>query len=301
MAEIAANIALPSGTGLRRRISQAGGATRKRWLREPFLHFILLGGALFLVGDYLEQRSRFTQIVISKDAVRGIADNYRLQYGHYPTDAQLEALVEGYTREEVFYHEAQKLGLDQDDEIVRRRLVQKYEFLQQDLAVADNPSDIDVRAYFLAHADRYTLPPTVAFSQVFFSVDRRGDDNAKGAASSASLKLNSSGTVRAPAEGDSFPGPEDYSGLSAQDAERVFGKGGLTEALFALTPGQWSTPLRSAYGWHIIRVEAYAPSRPAEFDAVREQVRRDYIEQMRAERNEVNYAQLKRNFKIVRE
>jgi len=295
------DIALPGGTELRRQISRAGGSTGKRWLREPFLHFILLGGALFLVSDYLEQRSRFTQIVISKDAVRGIADNYRLQYGHYPTDAQLEALVEGYTREEVFYHEAQKLGLDQDDEIVRRRLVQKYEFLQQDLAVADNPGDSDVRAYFLAHADRYTLPPTAAFSQVFFSSDRRGDENAKAAAFAAGLELNSRGVVRAPAEGDSFPGPEDFSGLSAEEAERVFGKSGLTEALFALTPGKWSVPLRSAYGWHIVRVEAYAPARTAEFDAVRDQVRRDYVEQLRAERNEANYAQLKRNFKIVRE
>jgi hypothetical protein len=224
-----------------------------------------------------------------------------LQYGRYPTAAQLESLVDGFIREEVFYHEAQKLGLDQDDEIVRRRLVQKYEFLQQDLAIATDPSDADIKAYFEKHADHYRIPQTAAFSQVFFSVDRRGEASARAAAELAAGKLNAAGVDRAPEDGDPFPGPEDFPALSAEEAERVFGLGELTAGLFQLTPGHWSAPLRSTYGWHIIRMEAYTPSRPADFERVKEQVRRDFLEDARAARNEANYAQLRRNFEIVRE
>jgi peptidyl-prolyl cis-trans isomerase C len=273
----------------------------KRGLREPFVHFLLLGSALFCVSHWLEERSRFTRILITRDNVHAIAENYRLQYGRYPTPTQLESLVDGYVREEVYYHEAQKLGLDEEDEIVRRRLVQKYEFLQQDLTIAAEPAEADLRKYFQQHAERYRQPATVAFSQVYFSVDRRGDTAARAAAEAMAAQLNARGVSRAPDRGDAFPGPQDFPTLSAEEAERVFGQGALTNGLFQLQPGRWSAPLRSTYGWHVLHVDRYAPARPADFPAVQDQVRRDFLEDARAARNDANYADLRKRFEIRRE
>ena len=273
-----------------------------RWLREPFLHFLVLGGALFLVSHYLDERSRYTRIVITRDTIASIAASYRLQYGRLPTPSQLESLTDGYTRDQIYYHEALKLGLDQNDEIVRRRLVQKYEFLQQDLAIEAAPTDAQLEGYFQKHADRYRTPGTVAFSQVYFSVDRRGEAAAREAAESAAQDLNAGGVARAPEAGDPFPGPQDFPALAQDEAGRVFGEvSTLTHELFHQPLGRWSSPLRSAYGWHIIHVDSLAPSRPAELETVKEQVRRDFIDDLRAARNEADFADLRKNFEIVRE
>src|SRR5579862_1905941 len=150
--------------------SQAGGSHLRRVAgrvaREPFVHFVLLGAAMFFVSHHLEERSRFTRITITKEQVRGIADNYRLQYGVLPATRQLDALVDNFIREEIFYHEALKLGLDADDEIIRRRLVQKYEFLQQDLATPAEPTEFQLLDYYNQHLDQYRRPQTVTFTHV---------------------------------------------------------------------------------------------------------------------------------------
>jgi len=90
-----------------------------RAVREPFLHFIVLGALLFGLGEYLEARANFSRITITRDAVAGIITNYQLQYGITPAGQQLDSLIDQYVREEVFYHEALRLGLDRNDEIIR--------------------------------------------------------------------------------------------------------------------------------------------------------------------------------------
>lgn len=304
MTEIAGDITVlaPAITRRPRAIRSAATGRWRRWLGEPFLHFLVLGGALFLVSHYLDQRGRYTRIVITPDTVTGIAESYRLQYGRLPTNSQLESLTDGYIRDQIYYHEALKLGLDQNDEIVRRRLVQKYEFLQQDLAIDSEPTDSQLQAYFLQHADRYRTPDTAAFAQVYFSVDRRGETDAHEAARLAAQELTAAGVVRAPEAGDPFPGPQDFPALSREEAGRVFGENAaLTDGLFHAPVGRWSAPMRSAYGWHIIHVDSFSPSRPADFQTVKEQARRDFIDEARAARNEANFAELRKSFEIVRE
>ncbi len=107
----------------------------KKLIKEPFIHFILLGVVLFNISEYLEEKSNRPEIVISQSKIDAIADNYKLQYGQSPNPVQLKILIDNIIKEDVFYHEALKLNLDKEDEIIRRRLVQKFEFLQQDLSI----------------------------------------------------------------------------------------------------------------------------------------------------------------------
>ena len=304
MSEIAGDITLltPAAARVPRAGRSAVAGRWRRWLGEPFLHFLVLGGALFLVSHYLDQRGRYTRIVITPDTVASIAESYRLQYGRLPTTSQLESLTDGYIRDQIYYHEALKLGLDQNDEIVRRRLVQKYEFLQQDLAIDSAPTETQLQAYFQKHADRYRTPDTATFAQVYFSVDRRGETAAHEAARLAAQELNVAGVARAPEAGDPFPGPQDFPALSREEAGRVFGESAaLTDGLFHSPVGRWSAPLRSAYGWHIVHVDSITVSHAADFQTVKEQVRRDFIDDARSARNEANFAELRKHFEIVRE
>lgn len=273
----------------------------QRILREPFVHFILLGAALFAFNHHLEERSRFTRITITRDQVRGIADNYRLQYGAYPSARQLESLVDSFVREEIFYHEALKLGLDRDDEIIRRRLVQKYEFLQQDLAAPADPTESQLLNFYQQHLDQYRRPETVTFTQVYFSPDERGEAGARQAAEQLASTLNLTGVTRAVDQGDRFPGSYDFTTLSREEIGRVFGQEGLAEKIFSVEPNHWSAPLRSGFGWHTVYVSARDPGRQASFDEARSDVRRDFVEAERDRQNTEKLAKLRQSFQIERE
>jgi parvulin-like peptidyl-prolyl isomerase len=299
MASVAAEV-----TGRR---SLANGPSQRfrrplSWIvREPFFQFIALGALLFAASEYLEARSNFARIDISGAQVEGIKNNYRLQYGASPTAEQLNDLVDQFIKEEVFYHEALRLKLDQDDEIIRRRLVQKYEFLQQDLGTFNDPSEVDLHAYYRLRAKNYEIPERLTFSHVFFSIDRSGDDAAKARAERALAALDRQRVTRAPDSGDSFPGAVDYAGATPTQVRRAFGASTLSEEIFKTAPGVWAGPFRSGFGWHLVYVAAREPGGIAPYDAVQDAVRRDYIETVRSARNAGALETLKKHFTIVRE
>jgi len=214
---------------------------------------------------------------------------------------ELKVLVEANTTEEVMYREALRLGLDKDDEIVRRRLVQKYEFLNQDLATPPEPTDGALRDYFQQHQEQYRLPDRVTFTHVYFSPDTRGEDGARAAAAALGARLDAQHATRAAEQGDRFPGPSDFAAAAREDLERALGREGLAQAVFGVAIGQWSGPLRSGFGWHCVYVSAREEARPAAFAEVRERVRSDWLEAERARRNADAIAALRAHFEIMRQ
>jgi parvulin-like peptidyl-prolyl isomerase len=214
---------------------------------------------------------------------------------------QLNDLVNQFIKEEVFYHEALRLKLDQDDEIIRRRLVQKYEFLQQDLGTPQDPSQADLRAFYRLHTNNYKIPERLTFSHVFFSIDRSGDEAAKARAVRVLAGLNRERVTRAPDGGDSFPGAVDYAGDTPTQVRRAFGASALSEEVFKIGPGYWAGPLRSGFGWHLVYVTAHESASVAAYEDVQDAVLRDYIDAERDVRNAEALDSLKKHYTIVRE
>jgi len=270
-------------------------------LREPLFHFALLGAVLFGLNRYMTERSAISRITVTKAQIARIADQYRRQYGLPPTPPQLEALVDKSITEEIFYREALKLGLGADDEIVRRRLVQKYEFLHQDLASPQEPTDAELLDFYRRHQTQYRLPERVTFTHVYFSPDQRGDTGARDAVAKLAATLNAHGATRASDQGDPYPGPYDFAALSHEEIQRVFGDSGLSDDIFQVISGQWSTPLRSGFGWHTVYVSGHTSALQAEFAAVSERVRSDYLESRRGQHNAEAIAKLRAQFDIVRQ
>lgn len=283
--------------------SRPGGPKWPKWLktaaREPLLHFVLLGGAIFAASETIEHFTTQYRVVITPDRIQQLKDTYVLQYGTAPTPTQLQNLVGGYVKEEIEYRESLLLGLDRDDEIVRRRLVQKYEFLQQDLQSLDDPSDQTLRAYYAAHAGSYGQPQTRSFTQVYFSPDNGSEDQAEHRAEAELKKLNASGAARAPDDGDAFPGPTDLADLNAGDTERLFGTSDLSRAVFTARPGAWAGPFRSGFGWHLIRVTGDKPATVQPYDQVASRVLDDWRASQRETLNTKTYATLKARYNVV--
>ena len=112
-------------------------------LREPLLHFLLLGAAIF--GAYrLLSDARATQpgnIVVTQGRIEALVAAFTRTWQRPPTASEREGLIRDYIREEVYVREAIALGLDQDDMVIRRRLRQKLEFVSEDLTAPAEPTD----------------------------------------------------------------------------------------------------------------------------------------------------------------
>src|ERR1700680_3941734 len=150
----------------------------RRWLREPLLHFLLAGALIFAIYEVLNPAAgrpdRTSQIALTKDDLRQLSVHWLAQGRPLPTADQMHALIEQRISEEILSREAVALGLDKDDEIIKRRLAQKMAFLAADIATLQNPGDAELRAWYTQNSDRFALPPRASFRHLYFSFDRPG-------------------------------------------------------------------------------------------------------------------------------
>lgn len=275
------------------------GTTLRQGAREPFFQFLLLGALIWAGVEFVEAQSERYTIHVGQAERQRLAIAYQQQYNQAPTSEQLQNLTDRYIRQQIFVREGHALGLDKGDEIVERRIAQKYEFLQQDLGAPDVPDDARLRSWYQAHKLQYLIGPQVAFSQVYFSPDRDGEAGAKARAEKALAALSAGKLARAPGLGDVFPGPSDLAPVSKEDAVRLFGESPLTAALTDLPAGKWSGPLRSGYGWHLIYVnQRLPPSLPA-FEDIRGRISDDYREEQRRLENARSFEKLRAKYHVT--
>lgn len=267
-----------------------------RLAREPLLHFVLLGAAIFALADLRTPADQRARIVVDNARAAKLARTYAQQFGASPSPRMLKTLIDNDINEEILYREGIAMGLDRDDEVIRRRVVQKVQFIEQDLAPPAAPSEAALRAFFDRHRALYAAPARVGFSHVYFSPDQ-GRAKERAEAALATLKP---GTTRAPERGDAYPDATDYSGIAADDAVRLFGQSEIARALFRAPRGRWSGPYRSGYGWHLVRVSSSEPPRPLDYGQARDAVRADYLAEAQASANQRAFAALKARYEIVR-
>jgi hypothetical protein len=261
------------------------------WLREPLVYFLAVGAVLFLLTERLADRLDGDPALIIEvtDAERQrLSDQWQAQMGRPPSADELAGLVEQWIREEIYYREALALGLDADDVIIRRRLAQKLTFLTEDLATGQSPDEATLRAYYAEHAERYREPERFTFSHRYFSNDRR-----------AQARADALAALQADAiEGDPFMLQRSYVARSQREIAELFGRE-FAAALGALPDGAWQGPVRSAYGWHLVRVEERHPARSPSFEEVARRVAADYRQQRRREANEAYYQSLRERYRVV--
>jgi len=271
-------------------------------LREPLLHFLLLGAALFGVYGLARDRAphRTDQIVVPQSQIEQLGIGFTRTWQRPPTVEELTGLIEDRIREEVLYREAMAMGLDRDDTIVRRRLRQKLEFLIPDLASQIAPlSEHDLQAYLDQHADKYRDEPTVSFEQVFFDRERRGQ-SAWEDAESALTRLNGphGSAVNPDTVGDASLLPIELTRSGESEVARLFG-GTFGQRLVEMPLGRWAGPLESSYGLHVVLVRERMPARIPELPKVREGVLRDFLAERRQQALDAAYAKFRARYTVV--
>jgi hypothetical protein len=271
-----------------------------KWIREPLVHFTVLGAVLFLayaVASDLFAVDEARQIVMDEPAIELLADGWQRQWQRPPTAEELRGLIDARVREEVLYREAQALGLDLNDVVVRRRMVQKMELLSQDLALLADPTDQELRAFFAENPDDYTVPPRISFSHIYFNVDRRGaavEDDARRVLEE--IRSAEPQPDRAPDLGDRFMLAYDYRLQAPAEIQRSFGSG-FSEDLLDMQPG-WNGPIGSGYGLHLVNITERVESRAPEYEEIRDRLVNDFNRMRRDRANEALYEGLSQGYEI---
>ena len=274
----------------------------KNLLREPLVHFLLLGAALFVLDAWLRPAAgpaANTEIVVGEARIRNLAQTFQRTWQRPPTQLELDGLVESHIREEVLYREALALGLDRDDAIIRRRLQQKMEFVSEEAAALAAPTDDDLVAYMQANPDTFRAEPRVTFSQVYL------DPRKRASTLDADARRLIDGLGRAGPNpdlaqlGDSLMLLEQhYENAPQGELERLFGRE-FAEAVVKQPVGRWTGPIGSGYGVHVVRIESMTPGGVPALAAVRPLVEREWRNAKRQELSKAFYDRLRAKYAVT--
>ncbi|HLH95120.1 MAG TPA: peptidylprolyl isomerase [Xanthobacteraceae bacterium] len=283
-----------------------------RLLREPLLHFLLIGAALFAVYAWVNRggsEAAAPQVRLGQADVRWLQDTFRAQYQRDPNPEELKSLVRDFVKETLFAREAQALGLDKDDIVVRRRLAQKMTFLLQDNSPAAAPSENDLHRLYEAQENRppsseaETGPqtmftrPRISFAQIYFSREHRADAAADARAALQQVSQAGSGAPTMPV-GDPAPMKSEFSNVDERTVGNDFGAKFAAE-IFRLGPGPWQGPIMSARGVHLVQVTALIPAKLKPFDDVRDQLVEMWRAQVQRENEDRTFLSLLKKYQVV--
>ena len=250
----------------------------KRVLREPLVHFLLLGGLLFLWFQWKGGASGpgTKRIVVTPGQVRNLASGYTKTWSRPPSEDELKGLIDEYVKEEIATREAMALGLDRDDTVIRQRLRQKLEFLSGDAAAAAPPTDAEIEAWVKGHPDAFGGELRLSFRQVFLRADRRKD--ARQEAERLLERLRASPDAPAADLGDPTMLPAEMPLGPLRDVTATFGSD-FSRRLAEAPAGEWTGPLPSTYGLHLVLVRERVAAESPSLAAIRPLVARELLAQ----------------------
>jgi peptidyl-prolyl cis-trans isomerase C len=275
----------------------------KRWLREPLLHFLVIGAVLFGLYAYVNRGRNgidpSREIVVSLDDLRQMDLYFQTQWHRQPTPAEFQSMVEDKVREEVLYREGLAMGLDKDDEIVKRRMAQKMQFLSEDVAAAHEPTTGELKAYFEKNQDTFTLPSRYSFRHVYFSPDKRGT-SAQQDAAKALIKIAGQpvDSTQAAGLGDPFMFQDYYGDRTPESIAKEFGPP-FAVALEKLKPGSWQGPVESGYGWHLVFITAVTPGRVPAFEEIEPDVKTAWLANQKQQAWQNAYKEMRAKYTVL--
>lgn len=274
-------------------------------MKEPLLHFVLAGAAIYLLFGMLGQSesddavAEENTIVVTKGEIDWFAETWKKKFNRLPSDTEMAGLVRDHLRQTVLYREAVAMGLDKDDLIIQRRMAQKLEFLAQDLIKPEEPSEEELQAYFNDNIDRYQIPPLLTFTQVFLDPDKRGDDTLIDAEKLKAELIDKAQVPDAASDlGDRFMLQSYYPERTESEIAKLFG-GEFASPLMELDPEKWHGPVLSGYGTHLVYVHARIESPAPTFEQVADRVREDLVHDTREKLNDEYIESLLARYKVV--
>jgi hypothetical protein len=272
----------------------------RKFLREPLVHFLALGAALFFLYSVVGNRNELQseKIVVTSGKIDQIITTFSRTWQRPPSPEELNGLIEDDIREEVISREAMAMGLNKDDTIIRRRLRQKFEFLMEDAETASEPTDQDLQSWFNKNSEKNHTEPQFSFLHVYVNANRRGGE-ALADANTMLVHLNDPHNKIDPSEfGDQTLLPSEFSLSPSGEIAKVFGDQ-FVQQLEKIEVGRWSGPLQSTFGLSLVFLRERTESRDKTFEEMRDQAKREWVIARRQEIAEATYRKLREKYSII--
>ena len=267
----------------------------RKILKEPLVHFLFLGLALFLLYQLVSPNAGNDRKITVSDATVGlISQRYASVWQRPPSPEELKGLIDTYIKEEILYREGVAMGLDRDDAVIKRRVLQKLEVLSEETSALNPPSDAELTTYLNAHAAQYAKQPVIGFQQVMFDPVRHGA-NLEADFNAVLAKLQAG--ANPDGLGDSSLLPAKQDAIAADMLAREFGDE-FAKSLLSLPLGSWQGPVRSGFGVHIVRVNSRVAGQASTLAEVRAAVQRDWENQRRNKTREDYYQNLRKQYDV---
>jgi hypothetical protein len=257
-------------------------------MREPLVHFLVLGGLLFGLDRGFKRGDESRTIVVSADVDREAIETFRATRNREPTNEELTALRKVWLENEVLYREGLALQVDKGDPAIRERVIFKA------LSVVDSQvklppiDDAGLRKWFEAHRDKYDEPARLDFEEAVLS-----GDSSEAAARAFVDQLNSG------VSGEAKAGLRVFKGRPQANIVQSYGAD-VAKALAAATPGKWLA-LKTREGWRALRVDAQSERKPAAFESLRGVVLQDWKDAVASEQRTAAVHALAKKYKITHE
>jgi len=275
----------------------------KKILKEPLVHFLIIGAIVFAIYSFAKENfvdsNRLIQI--NKNQVEAMINKWMAQMKRPPTKEEIDIFLEDHVQREILFREAKAMGLDKDDMVVKNRMLQKLDFLTNDLLVTGTPTDAEALRYFNDNLDKYTVPGKIDFIHIYYNMDKRNFDDAKQNANEVSKALNKLSSVPKNyfEKGDLFILPYEFYDLSQDDVVNKFGRSELSEEIFTLDEKKWHGPFISSYGLHLVYIANKKSSITPPFEEVSSDIKDVIIKNKRKEAKKRLIADLKKNYDIT--
>jgi hypothetical protein len=268
----------------------------RKILKEPLFHFLLLGALIFALYGIVNRKTDDEGTIIIDDFdINNIIASWEMQWKRLPTDEELKNLVQQNIKQEIFYQEALKMNLDHNDEIIKRRLSQKMQFLSNDLASMNEPSDEDIQKYYDLHFTAYLSPYNFSFYQIIFSQDNRNDP--LGDAEAFMSQINNLSIEEVKTKGDALPFPFFFENIDADDLNRELGND-FSKSLEQVEKGSWTGPVQSGFGYHLIYLTDKTGPQIPEIESIKDDLLRDMEYDNQKKMNDLIFTELKKNYSI---
>jgi parvulin-like peptidyl-prolyl cis-trans isomerase-like protein len=272
-------------------------STIYRFLRQPLLHFLVLGGLIFAFYDLVTPEVTEIvgdpqgEIVITSLQVDRLATEFQAIWQRPPTPEEQQKLIDNFIREEVLVREALRLGLDRDDTVLRRRLVQKMEYLAASAARARKPTDEELVSYYQNNQQNYLRPGRIAFEQIFLG--EKIDENLIG-----EIQAQLKGGAPAEELGNRTLLPSSLGFSARAKVDGLFGDG-LFERLMKLDGTDWQGPLKSGYGFHLMRITDKQEAEQLSFEEARKHVSEDWALQQYTDSKDRQHEALRGQYRVT--
>ncbi len=245
----------------------------KKLISDPLIHFLLFGFLLFTFSQYFlaneSSVSSSSRIIVTDNKQSQLVAMFESSWQRKPTENEVKGLIEGYILEEIYYREALNLGLDKNDTVIRQRLKQKLEFLQEDISNYEPPSDEELNVWYLNNQKYFIAPARYSFRQVLL----KPEDVQR----IVTLQIALNDELITPSELSASGLLELKStGLTEQAIVNRFGEI-FTMELKQLKPSrEWQGPVNSAFGTHLVQLSEIQSPQTPDISDIRDRVVQEY-------------------------